>query len=84
MLQDEQRVNITSFWYVTLGSVKKHKGFRGVCSLWLQGVTLLHLFSSLKIEAAGSSETLVFVYQTTQLHIPEGCSVDATLKPQIL
>jgi len=24
ILQDEQRVNITSFWYVTFGSVRKH------------------------------------------------------------
>jgi len=33
MLQEEQRVNITTFWYITFGSVNKHKGYRGVCCL---------------------------------------------------
>jgi hypothetical protein len=61
MLKDKQRVNITFFWYVTFSSAKKHTGFQGPCCFYLMGVTLPHLFSSLKIEAAGSSETSVSI-----------------------
>jgi hypothetical protein len=34
------------------------------------------LLSTLKMKFAGSSETLVFIYQTTWPHIPENCNLD--------
>jgi hypothetical protein len=67
-------IQITVFWDVTSCSlVHRHKCFRGTAYLHIQvgsdGVPL----SSLKMEVAGFSKTLVPMYQTTWDCISEDC-----------
>jgi hypothetical protein len=52
-------INITVFWDVTLcGLADRYQHYKGICCLYIQ-------FSTLKMDAASSSETLVHIYQIT-------------------
>lgn len=47
-----------------------YQHFRGTCSLYFHGRRASH-FSTLKMEAAGSSEALLCIYQSILHHAPE-------------
>lgn len=56
-------------YYVTpCGLVDRYQNF-GVACLSVQNITVIS--SVLKMEEAGSSETLMTIHQTTRLHMPE-------------
>jgi hypothetical protein len=69
------KIEAKVFWVVTTcGVVVGYQHFRGPCCLHLQ-FTSLHfasLYSTLNVEAAKSSETLIPYFNTTWHHNPEG------------
>jgi len=63
-------VKFTTFWDVVPCSVAdSYQHFSGACSLHCQVKRLSH-YSTMKMEAGGSSKLLLYTLQSTQLHIP--------------
>jgi len=63
-------VKFTTFWVVVQCSLAdSYQHFSGACSLHCKVERLNH-YSTLKMEAGGSSKLLLYTLQFTQLHIP--------------
>ena len=58
-------INITAFWDVTPYSRVD------VSKTWAESSSSIFMTETPQLETTGTSETIVSIYQTTRLHIPE-------------